>query len=336
MDYSYDLRREITEELLKELHGKLDGSKKNIICECPSCHKKGKFGVYVGPSKGNKQFGMSNCFYCQFGFRTLKRTLEAIGRKDLSPKEVENLDEDIEEDSLRLFEDELDDELVEIEMPRGYKRCFKNRYLKSRGWCADDFEYFPCGTNRGIERKFDDYVLLEIRDEGRLVGFVGRSTMSKEDIDEHNDTHRYKILRYRNSTENEFSKLLYNYDAIEAGETTSVIICEGAFDVVALNRKLELYDNKTIVPICTFGKKISQIQMYKLQSKGIEQVVLGYDNDAKETTSQVANELEKYFDVLIADIPNGVGKDWDEMDYEDIYDIFANNLKTITEFNLSK
>ena len=46
-------------------------------------------------------------------------------------------------------------------------------------------------------------------------------------------------------------------------------------------------------------------------------------------------ELEKYFDVLIADIPDGVGKDWDEMDVEDIYDVFAFNLKTIREFNLT-
>lgn len=45
-------------------------------------------------------------------------------------------------------------------------------------------------------------------------------------------------------------------------------------------------------------------------------------------------ELEKYFDVLIADIPDGVGKDWDEMDLEDIYDVFAFNLKTLREFNL--
>lgn len=334
MDLSYDLRQEITEELLNELHGKLDGSRRNIIADCPACHKKNKFGVYVGLNTSRKVFGMSNCFSCQYGFRTLNKTLEALDRKDLIPKEMEELDEDLT-DELNLFEDEIDDGLVEIEMPKGYKRCFKNRYLKSRGFCADDFEYFPCGTNRGIDKAFADYVLLEIRDGGVLVGFVGRNTMSKDDIEEYNAKHRYHILRYKNSTENEFSRLIYNYDAIVEGETTSVILCEGAFDVIALNRKLELYENRSIVPIATFGKKISDVQMYKLQSKGVEMVVLGFDNDAKETTSQVANQLEKYFDVLIADIPDGIGKDWDEMDFDDVYDIFANGLKTIAEFNLS-
>lgn len=336
-DMEYSERQYIVEELMCSLENpKIDGQRKNIISTCIWCGKEKKFGIYIGKDTKSKTFGASHCFRCCRGCRTLKETLIAIDRRDLIPKDIEELDEDLSEDSLRLFEEELDDELVDIEMPKGYKRCFKNRYLKSRGFNADDFEYFPCGTNRGMDYAYADYVLLEIRDNGRLVGFVGRSTMSKDDIEEWNDKHRFKILRYKNSTENEFSKLIYNYDSIVAGETTSVILCEGAFDVIALNRKLELYDNKFIVPVCTFGKKISQVQMYKLQEKGIEQIVLGFDNDAKETTSDVANELEKYFDVLIADIPDGVGKDWDEMTFDDIYDIFANNLKTITEFNLSK
>ena len=154
----------------------------------------------------------------------------------------------------------------------------------------------------------------------------------------YNARHHYQIRRYKNSDErngNGFAKMLYNYDAIEPMVTHSVILCEGPFDVVGLNRKLELYDNKSIVPVATFGKKISQEQMFKLQKKGVEQIVIGYDNDAKETTSRIGMELEKYFDVLIADIPDGVGKDWDEMDVEDIYDVFAFNLKTIREFNLT-
>jgi len=337
MTLSLETRKIITDELLYELGGKLDGARKNILATCPFCQHRGqKFGVYVGPDKGNKRFGMSNCFHCGRGFRTLKETLQALNREDLLPKETADLDDDVAGFS-SLLGDEIDDELVSIQMPKGYKRCFKNAYLKSRGWNADDYEYFPVGTNRGIEREYEDYVLLEVRDAGKIVGFVGRNVMSKADIDSYNSKHHYKIRRYKNSDErsgNGFAKLLYNYDAIEPMTTHSVILCEGPFDVVGLNRKLELYDNKSIVPIATFGKKISMEQMYKLQLKGVEQVVIGYDNDAKETTSKIAMELEKYFDVLVADIPDGVGKDWDEMDVEDIYDVFCDNLKTVREFNL--
>lgn len=331
-----ELRQEIAEELIEELHGKFDGSRKNIIANCPHCGKEKKFGVYVGPGAARKRFGMSNCFVCGLRLGTLKATLNFLGRTDLLPSETTELDDELT-DSEALFDESIDDELVVVDLPKGYKRCFRNRYLKSRGWNADDYEYFPVGTNRGLEREFEGYVIFEIRDEGRVVGFVARSTWSKDEIEDYNRRHRYPLRRYKNNNEdlgNGFSKLLYNYDSIRPLETHSVILCEGVFDVVALTRKLELYENKAFVPVATFGKKISIEQMYKLQAKGVEQVVVGYDNDAKETISAIATELDKYFDVLIADIPDGIGKDWDEMDVEDIYDVFSNNLKTIREFNL--
>lgn len=339
MIISSDMQKSIADELLYDLSGKLDGSRRNILVkDCPFCGHDGfKYGIYIGNNIGKKRFGMSNCYHCNRRFGNLQSTLKALGREDLLPKETADLDDD-DDDVSEIFTDEIDDDLIEISMPKGYKRCFKNRYLKSRGWVVDDYEYFPVGTNRAFEREYEDYVILEVRDEGRLVGFVARSILSKEEIDSYNSRHHYKIRRYKNSDErngNGFSKMIYNYDAIEPMETHSVILCEGPFDVVGLNRKLDLYDNKSIVPVATFGKKISQEQMYKLQKKGVEQIVIGYDNDAKETTSRVAMELEKYFDVLIADIPDGVGKDWDEMDVEDIYDVFVDNLKTIREFNLT-
>lgn len=333
-----EIQRSISDELLYDLSGKLDGSRRNILVpNCPFCGHDGfKYGIYIGNNVGKKRFGMSNCYHCNRRFGSLKETLKALGREDLIPTETAELDDDT--DISAMFDDEIDDDLVEITMPRGYKRCYKNAYLKSRGWITDDYEYFPVGTNRAIEREYQDYIILEVLDEGRRVGFVARSILSKEEIDSYNARHHYQIRRYKNSDErngNGFAKMLYNYDAIEPMVTHSVILCEGPFDVVGLNRKLELYDNKSIVPVATFGKKISQEQMFKLQKKGVEQIVIGYDNDAKETTSRIGMELEKYFDVLIADIPDGVGKDWDEMDVEDIYDVFAFNLKTIREFNLT-
>lgn len=88
------------------------------------------------------------------------------------------------------------------------------------------------------------------------------------------------MRRYKNSTENEFMKLLYNYDTIIEGETDTVILVEGVFDVIALTRKLELYDNQRVAVVATFGKKISTTQIYKIQQKGVKTVVLAYDGDA--------------------------------------------------------
>lgn len=330
-------RQQLADELLIDFGGKLDGSRRNILIKnCPFCgHDGNKYGIYIGPDKGNKTFGMSNCFHCGRRFKTLTDTLIALDRKDLIPKEVEELEDEVTDIT---FDDDdvIDDSLVDIEMPSGYKRAFRNPYLKSRGWGADEFHYFPAGTNRGMERKFEDYVLLEIRDAGRLVGYVGRHTWSKDDIDEYNSRHRYKIRRYQNSTENEFSKLLYNYDAIKYAVTDTVILCEGAFDCVGLTKGLNLYENDRIKAVATFGKKISQCQMMKLQEKRVRTVVIGYDNDdaAKDSMRHITDQLEEYFDVYCVRYPDGCAKDFGEMDADDMYEIFCNNLMTPREYFL--
>ena len=156
-------------------------------------------------------------------------------------------------------------------------------------------------------------MIFPIIDDGDTVGYVSRHIWSKDEIDRHNCKAKinggYRILRYRNSTENDFVKLLYNYDAVIEDETDTVIIVEGIFDVIALTRKLELYDNPHVAVVATFGKKISQIQIYKLQCKGVKTVVLGYDSDATEAINKAASTLNEYFNVFIAKIDAENGKD---------------------------
>lgn len=330
-------KKVLIDDLITEYGGKLDGSRRNILIpECPFCGHGGyKYGIYIGKETNKyKKFGSSNCFHCGRSFRTLGDTLKALNHEEWLPQETTDLEETV---TINLFDDEIDDSLIEIKMPAGYKRTRKNKYLKSRGFTADDYEYFPCGTTRGMNSKYDDYVLLEVRDEGRLVGFVGRHTWEKSDIDCWNDHHRYQIRRYNNSTENMFSKLLYNYDAIKMYETDTVVLCEGPFDVIGLNQKMELYDYSQVVPVATFGKKISECQMMKLQQKGVDKIVIGYDNDeaARESIGKVAAQLENYFDVFCIQFPGDTGKDFGDMDAEDIYLAFSECLVTPREFNLN-
>ena len=226
-----------------------------------------------------------------------------------------------------------------VELPDFYRRCFTHPYLKSRGFTFDDYEYFPVGTTRGLNFRYDDYVVFPIIDEGDVVGYVSRHTWNKDEIDRHNSRVRrkggYRILRFRNSTENDFVKLLYNYDAVIEGVTDTVIITEGIFDVIALTRKLEIYDNKHVAAVATFGKKISRTQIYKLQCKGVKTVILGYDGDAVEAIKKTAGELNAYFRVFIADIPDA-GKDWEDLGDEEIYGIFSYRLRTPAEYRLLK
>ena len=129
--------------------------------------------------------------------------------------------------------------------------------------------------------------------------------------------------------------MLYNSDAIRENETDTVILAEGIFDVVALTRKLELYDNPHIAAVATFGKKISDVQIFKLQSKGVRPVIIGYDGDAVEAVKRTAERLRPYFEVFIADIADA-HKDWDEMSGREIYETFAYRLLTPIEYRLRK
>jgi DNA primase len=187
--------------------------------------------------------------------------------------------------------------------------------------------------------KFNDYVIFPIIDSGDTVGYVSRHIWSKTEIDEHNRKARnngtYQIMRYRNSTENDFVKLLYNYDAVIADETDTVILVEGIFDAISLTRKLNLYKNHSIAAVATFGRKISDIQIYKLQTKGVQTIVIGYDGDSVEPIKKISEQLDEYFDVYVADITDPT-QDFDDMEFWDIYDAFTSGLKTSVEYKLNK
>ncbi len=326
--------------LARELSAQLDGTHKNLICDCPFCGKSKKYGIYIGTPTERKPLLASHCFSCGKSHRDINRLLLEIGRGDLVITSTVELDAPLEN---LLFpidkEEEIEDDLVVVELPDSYRRVFTHPYLAGRGFLFDDFEFFPAGITRGLNRRYDNYVIFPVIDDGDVVGYVARHLWSKGVIDDHNRKAKrrgeYTIRRFNNSTENNFSKLLYNYDTVKERETHTVIIVEGIFDVVALTRKLDLYDRVDIAVVATFGKKVSHIQIYKLQTKGVRTVILAYDGDAVDTIKYIATELSQYFKVLIADISDP-SMDWDDLDVETIAKIFDSELKTPIQYKLTR
>jgi len=338
MQISEEQKELIIRELCAELDGRLDGGHKNIVVPvCPFCGKKGgKFGIYVG--KNEKKLFWSHCFHCGYTQKNFNKFLKDIGRMDLEIKETADLDMDIDGDEIDFMSDEEDDiELVEVKMPDGWKRTFKNKYLKSRGFIAELCDKFPVGTTRGLNWQYDDYVIFQVIMDGKCVGYIGRNIQSKEIIDAHNERSHYQIRRYLNSTENDFSKLLFNYDSVIAGKTRTVILTEGIFDTIRLVKMFELYDNELIAPVATFGKSISQAQMILLQKKGVSQVVVAYDMDdvGKKAITKTLADLDPYFDVLALQLQTDEAKDIDECSWWELYDSFSYGLLEQAEFNLN-
>lgn len=330
-------------EICRELGAKRDGSGKNLIVpNCPVCGKGGgKYGIYIGSDTPRKKAFMSHCFSCGYSTRSLAQLLEAIGRPDLMLEPTVSLGVPLL-NVLRLEIDEgeeIDDEVCLVELPDFYKRTFRNPYLQSRGFCFDDYEYFPVGSTGKLNFRFADYVIFPIKDEQETVGYVARHILPKKEIDAYNRHAKrrgeYQVLRYRNSTENDFRKLLYNYDAVKADQTDTVVLTEGIFDVIALTRQLEWYDNARIAAVATFGKKISDVQIYKLQRKGVKCVVLGYDGDAVETVKEVVNCLNPYFEVFVADLPDA-RKDWEDLTNDEMNAVFSSRIFTPMEYKLKK
>lgn len=342
MELSFQEQQHLIWEIVRETGARRDGGGKNLIVpRCPFCGKTGgKFGIYIGPETTRRKFFMGHCFSCGASTRTLGQLLEVIGRMDLMVTPTSDITAPLE-NLLSVTPDnpEIDDRLCRIPLPEFYHRTFRHPYLQSRNFSFDDYEYFPAGVTGRLNARYADYVIFPVIDEGDTVGYVARHTWPKSDIDTHNRRARtcgdYKILRYRNSTENDFSKLLYNYDAVREDETDTVILTEGIFDVIALTRRLELYDNRRVAAVATFGKKISDVQAYKLQNKGVETVVIGYDGDAVEAVKRTAERLRPYFKVLVADIADP-HKDWEELPDNELYDTFAHRLLTPLEYKLGK
>jgi DNA primase len=328
-------------EIVRELRAKRDGSGRNLIARCPVCGKEGKFGVYVGKEGERRKPFMAHCFSCGVSTKSLNRLLSLINREDLRPAPVSNPEAQLNVNLLFPLETdmEIDDSLSVIPLPQHYRRCFSHEYLKKRGFTFDDYGYFPIGTTAGQNPRYRDYVIFPVIDEGDTVGYVARHTLSKEEIDRHNRKAKieggYKILRFRNSTENDFVKLLYNYDAVKENETQTVIIVEGIFDVIALTRKMDLYDNRQTAVVATFGKKISLVQIYKLQSKGVKTVIVAYDGDAVEAIKKTANELQAYFCVKIAAIEDPE-KDWEDLSETEIRRIFEKELINPLDYSINR
>jgi len=204
-------------------------------------------------------------------------------------------------------------------MPAGWKVSLAStEYLKNRGITPDDCKRYNIGYTN-LFKKYENYVLIPIYDNGKIKGFVGRYGAKKVPDDK---------LRYRNSSGTEFSELLFGYDEITEN-TLTVILVEGIFDKIAVDKTLRLWHTEEIKCVCTFGKKISPEQSKKLRLKGVTNVILLYDFDAIKDIKRYGLELENYF---MTSIVYTTKKDIDECSEEEALELFT-NLQKPRDFN---
>lgn len=287
------------------------------VCDCIFCGKERH--MYV-----SKQTQLFDCKKCgEYG--SIYKLLKQLDKTYLLGGATVEIRESIQ--SLRsLVEEQIADDEVTlkdlpvIKMPAGWKvSVASTEYLLGRGITPADCKRYKIGAT-DLFRKYQNYVLIPIYDGGKIRGFVGRYGAKKVPSDR---------LRYNNSIGTEFSELLFGYDEITEN-TTTVILVEGIFDKIAVDKVLHLWESEEIKCVCTFGKKISREQSKKLMLKGVTNVILLYDFDAIKDIKKYGLELENDF---VTSIVYTIKKDIDECTEREALEVFT-HLQKPREFNL--
>lgn len=288
------------------------------ICDCPFCGKEQHFYI-------SKQTQLWDCKKCgEYG--SIYKLLRQLDKTYLLGGSTIEVRETIQ--SIRSFvEESIEDEvklkdLPVVKMPVGWKVLKdSNEYLLNRGVTGFDCIRYNIGFT-DLYQKYKNYILIPIYDGGEIRGFLGRYGAKR--VPENK-------LRYNNSIGTEFAELLFGYDEI-TNETATVILVEGVFDKISVDKFLHLWDSDEIKCVCTFGKKISTAQQNKLMRKGISNVILLYDFDAIKDIKKYGLELEKNF---VTSITYTSGKkDIDECNEREALEVFT-HLQKPREFNES-
>lgn len=288
------------------------------ICDCPFCGKAQHFYI-------SKETQLWDCKKCgEYG--SIYKLLKQLNKTYLLGGATVEDREQIKSIKL-LLEEEMEEheealELLPVKkLPAGWKISAKSTpYLLDRGITPEDCKRYNIGAT-DLYRKYKNYVIIPIYDNGEVRGFLGRYGAKRVPSDK---------LRYNNSSNTEFGQLLFGYDEIIKDKTETVILVEGIFDKIAVDKVLQLWDIDEIKCVCTFGKKISEEQRRKLIMRGVENVVLLYDFDALKDIKKYGLELEEYFNTSIT---YTMKKDIDECTTDEALEVF-NNLKQPREFNL--
>ena len=315
------------------------GWKHSKMIDCPYCGGKGdKFGILFLDNGG-----VFKCFRCDKK-GSIFNLLYKLKRLDLI-LERDN-DNFTYQDKLESFLQlqnitKIDTEIKIVKPPLGFKHITTDSYLKSRGWEENDFVKFDVGISL-LESRFNDKLIFLLREEGDVVGYLARSKRTKQ---WHKENLRKSklgleplILRYDNCRDTEFERIVGGIDDVIAGETKTVIIVEGIMDKQNTDKVLGLDFGQEVKCVFTFGCHISDFQMYKLLNKGVENVILMFDNETIKQTKDSSLKLSGFFNTFISEL--STSKDPGEMNLEEFtssieklknpIEFFANRIEKIS------
>src|SRR5210317_103921 len=212
-------------------------------------------------------------------------------------------------------------EVVEqVELPKEFKPLYQQsnsikwkhalNYLLNRGLRVEDIVKYNIGFCESGE--YEDKIIIPSYDErGKLNFFVGRSFYQTQ----------YKHKNPKVSKDIVGFELLINWD-------TPLVLCEGAFDAIAIRRNA--------IPL--FGKSIQSELEKKIIGNSVKKLYIVLDSDAIKNALRLAKKFMSYgIQTHLVDMGD---EDPSEMGYDKInkkiYDTPPLDLRKLMEYQLFK
>lgn len=306
--------------------------------------RRGKYLLATCPNCGHKEFTVSLDENHKCGCNRKKKcgwvgNIFSLAKK-LGKFGVLNIEGDVGkveklENKIIKTTNSFDLDLPTIKMPLGWQRSFDDEYLNGRGFT--EYERYKVGRTIIHPKLKKNYVIVAVEEGGEIKGYISRHVWDKKKIEAENKIRAAKgfpeILRYINS-DADFSKLSFGYDEIVQDVTHTLICVEGIFDKWNIDKLMKLHDQDEVKCNATFKCAISIEQMIKWAMKGIKTLILFYDPDVINQIKRVSNELQLWFNVLIA-FNDNADVDAGDIDEAGLAKVF-NNLKSVSEFTSGK
>ena len=291
-------------------------------CECPLCHRSDKFGIkFIGNG------GTVHCFYDDF-CESLSKYLRRIGRGDLVEKSS-SVSIEVKIKGLDQVSSVMETVIPEIPLPMRFVRTYKDPYLENRGFLKQHYDLFQPGYSEDPLLK--DYIIFQMFQFGRRVGIQSRTRLSKEWHKKNLEDYKKGLcklkLRFKDSAGMDTSMILGGCDDITE-KTDTLILVEGIFDKVGVDRKLELYSDESTRCCFTFGNKIGDGQIKVISKfKNIRRIFSLYDLGTINQIKKIALQLSKKYEVFAAVMPDE--NDPGDADEDIIWQALAKSMSAI-------
>ena len=322
----------ILDLLLKHLPNAKIARGDHVTGGCPICGKDDKFyinykkALNINPDNG-KYVGSYDCKRGDHS-GSVYEVFKHLGILNLLPNRIPTIDDyNHDFDVIPLSEEEDVLELIKTPINRNspYKFNPDIDFLTKRGWTNEELIKYEVTQS-------NDYVYMIIKQNSVPVAYIGRSVLDATFIKEHNKS-KYKapIQKFKNSWGVDFGKILGGLDDI-LEETHTVIVVEGIFDKVAVDRKLQLYKFTNVKCVFTFGKSFKDYQVNILKKfTNVKNVIILYDSDALESSIKTANKIQNLFSsVKVASLENG---DPEEVTTDELTTALRDSNEVETFFN---